>query len=247
MKTSHMAALAAHVVAYALFPQISHATDPAVPVGTLDAFPTIVQTGTHPTLTWDIQYPSLVEDVINITPPGTIQATQTLFMDVRIVGTGVTRAFFDSRGRLTSTESVTAQARMRINSGSWSTIFQGNLYQVNPNQVVHTRQVVNGTVINFGGRYLNSDGSWSTTYTSQSSTTNVIALVDGDLVPNRVPDYGAPTLESFLRPYMTSDNRVNIGPMDVIYVMELTHTNQNDSGFDLQDMVVLVTFRRVTN
>lgn len=247
MKTSRMAAVAAHLIAFAVCPQSARATDPAVPVGNLDAFPTVVQTGTHPTLTWNIQYPSLVVDVIDILPPGTIQATETLYMDVRIVGTGVTRAYFDSRGRLTSTESVTAQARMRVNTGSWTTIFQGNLYDVNPNQIVHTRQVVNGTRINFGGRYLNSNGSWTTTYTSENSSTNVIALVDGDLVPNRVPDWGAPTLESFLQPYMTADNRVNIGPMDVIYVMELTHTNQNDSGFDLQDMVVLVTFRRVTN
>jgi hypothetical protein len=31
--------------------------------------------------------------------------------------------------------------------------------------------------------------------------------------------------------------------MDVIVFMELTHTNTNDSGYDLQDMVLLVTFK----
>ncbi|MFM2242507.1 MAG: hypothetical protein RLZ97_1362, partial [Verrucomicrobiota bacterium] len=46
MKTSLMAAVAAHLIVLAVFPQSARATDPAVPVGNLDAFPTVVQTGT---------------------------------------------------------------------------------------------------------------------------------------------------------------------------------------------------------
>lgn len=60
-----------------------------------------------------------------------------------------------------------------------------------------------------------------------------------------MPEYNAPSLESFLRPYLDAGGRVNIGPMDVIVFMELTHTDQADGGYDLQDMVLLVTFKAV--
>ena len=52
----------------------------------------------------------------------------------------------------------------------------------------------------------------------------------------------APSLESFIKPYLDANGKVKIGPMDVIVFMELTHTNVNDPGYDLQDMVLLVTF-----
>jgi hypothetical protein len=52
----------------------------------------------------------------------------------------------------------------------------------------------------------------------------------------------APTIESFIRPYLSEDGKIKIGPRDVLYLMELTHTNPNHSGFDLQDMALLVTF-----
>jgi hypothetical protein len=61
-----------------------------------------------------------------------------------------------------------------------------------------------------------------------------------------VPEYNAPSLESFLRPYLDTTGKVKIGPMDVIVFMELTHSSgqKSESGYDLQDMVLLVTFRK---
>jgi hypothetical protein len=40
---------------------------------------------------------------------------------------------------------------------------------------------------------------------------------------------------------------VKIGPMDVIIFMELTHTDaqNNQMGYDCQDMVLLVTFQTI--
>ena len=34
---------------------------------------------------------------------------------------------------------------------------------------------------------------------------------------------------------------MNLGPRDIIYLCELTHTSTNTTGFDLQDCVMLVT------
>ena len=70
------------------------------------------------------------------------------------------------------------------------------------------------------------------------------ALVNGDPCPSKIPDYNAPSLEKFLKPYLDSSNNVMIGPMDVIIFMELTHTNPADSGYDEQDLVFLVSFRK---
>ncbi|MEM1083718.1 MAG: hypothetical protein AAGI48_06310 [Verrucomicrobiota bacterium] len=247
MTTSQKAAVSAALIALGSLMPAAAQTDPSIPVGTLDAYPTFVQTGTHPTLTWDIDYPSTVIDVIDILDPPVVVPTEDLYMDVRIVGTGVTRAYYDRRGRLSRTESVRAQCWTQVNNYSWNLLFDGKINDVNPDEVVYTRLVREGDRINFGARYLKSNGYWSTFYYTAWDSGNVVALVDGDLVPNNIPDWGAPSLESFLEPYMNQDNTVNVGPMDVFYVMELTHTNPNDSGYDLQDMIVLVTFRTVTS
>jgi hypothetical protein len=68
--------------------------------------------------------------------------------------------------------------------------------------------------------------------------------VNGDIPPSKIPDYNAPSLESFIRPYLDASGRVKIGPMDVIIFMELTHTDESNVGYDLQDLVFLVTFRK---
>jgi hypothetical protein len=68
-------------------------------------------------------------------------------------------------------------------------------------------------------------------------------LKNGDRVPTTVPALNGNTIESFLKPYMNSSTKtVKIGDRDLILLMELGQTNTNASGFDLQDLVVLVTF-----
>ncbi|MEM1444228.1 MAG: hypothetical protein AAGF67_17915, partial [Verrucomicrobiota bacterium] len=63
---------------------------PVIPVGSLSAFPTIVQTGTHPQLTWEVTLPETVDEIVEITPPGTLTPSRDVVMDVRILGAGVT-------------------------------------------------------------------------------------------------------------------------------------------------------------
>ncbi|MCB1230058.1 MAG: hypothetical protein KDN19_07325 [Verrucomicrobiae bacterium] len=218
------------------------ASDPNIPVGTLTAFPTQVQTGTHPNLTWDISYPESVEDIVEIEPPGTVIPNQDLHMEVRIVGASVKRVWLNQYGQVVDWEWVNTECQMKIGSGSYSRIFYGKQSQVNPNTVVDSRDVDEGTTIDFGGRYVQSNGSWSTWFSSTNCENNVIALKDGDNPPDVGALYGQQTVEDFLRPYMDTDGNIDIGPKDVIYLVELTHTNMNDGGFDLQDLVILVTF-----
>jgi hypothetical protein len=241
MKTSHLAAVSAALVSIcALVPaSVCAQTSPSIPVGTLTAFPTVVQTGTKPTLTWNITYPSVVQDYVTITPPATVTPKQNLICDVRILGLGVTSQ--NSNGSITY---YRTRGQWKYNTmSSYADIYDG----VQTNTIVQTQGLVKTGIsvtkdkpMNFAGQYYNS--SWQTLYTSTSGD-NVRTLKSGDTPPSNVPDYNAPSLESFLKPYLDASGKVKIGPMDVIVFMELTHTDKNNIGYDLQDCVMLLTFR----
>jgi hypothetical protein len=254
MKTSPWAAASAAVLALcALVPASAlaqgngngngngnQATVPLMPSGWLTAFPTIVQTGTKPTLTWGINYPSIVEDYIDIEGPSTIKTTEVLDCEIRILGAGVTVTSNNNGFSFVPTE-----AQVSYDGGSYTRIFYGTNLNVNPNTVVWTRtNIPKNKRLRFGGRYYHNN-KWGPYFNSQSGTQNVRSLVSGQVPPSNVPPYGAPSLESFLKPYLDSSGKVKIGPMDVIVFMELTHTDSqmSNSGYDLQDMVLLVTFK----
>ena len=242
MKTRQLAALAAAFTAVGTLvsPRALAQTTPTIPVGDLTAFPTVVQTGTKPTLTWSIGYPSIVENFVTVTPPATLTPKENLVCDVRILGLGVTSQ--GSNGAITY---YRTRGQWKYNgSSSWADIYDGKQTDTIVQQqglVKSNIAVTKAKAMTFAGQYYNS--SWQTQYVSTSGT-NIRALVSGQVCPGNIPDYNAPSLESFLKPYLDSSKKVKIGPMDVIIIMELTHTDQTDIGYDLQDLVMLVTFRK---
>lgn len=253
MKTSPWAALQAAAVAMCAFTPVSvlaqngngngngnnSSVFPLMPSGWLTAYPSVVQTGTHPTITWGINYPSVVEDYITITPPSTVTTDEELDCEIRILGAGVTVTSGGSGYTFVPTE-----AQVSYDGGSYTRIFYGTNLQVNPNTVVWSMTIPKNKKLRFGGRYY-YNRNWGPYFNSQSGTQNVRTLVNGSVPPSNVPDYNAPSLESFLKPYLTPAGTVKIGPMDVIVFMELTHydSQMSDPGYDLQDMVILVTFK----
>lgn len=213
---------------------------PAIPVGWLTANPTVVQTGSKPTLAWSITYPSIVYDYVEILPPATINPKEELDCEVRVLGNGVTV----SGSGISGFNWVPAEATLSFNNGSYTQVFYGTNLNVNPNSVVWSRKKIQkNQTLRFGGRY-RYNNNWGPTRTSSGGTQNVRTLVNGDLPPDVVPTHNVPALEDFIRPYIGPDGRVKIGPMDVIVFMELTHADsqQSDPGYDMQDMVLLVTF-----
>lgn len=241
MKTSRLVAATAAVIAFGAFAPTSanaQSTSPSIPVGTLSAFPTVVQTGTKPTLTWSINYPSIVENYVTVTPPGTVTPKQNLICEIRILGLGVTSY---SNGQITY---YRTRGQMRYNgSSTWTTIYDGKQTDtiVQQQGIVKSAFTVNmNKPMNFAGQYYN--GSWQTLYTSLSGD-NVRTLVNGASCPTNIPDYNAPSLEQFIKPYLDASKKVRIGPMDVIVFMELTHTDKTNIGYDLQDLAMLLTFR----
>ena len=212
---------------------------PALPVGWLSASPGIVRAGTNPDLKWAITLPASVTDVVTVTT-NTVTPKEELDMEIRVLGAGVTSS--NSNG--SNLTFVPTEAQFSYDGGSYQRIFYGTNHDVVPSKVVRSGVVQKGKPLRFGGRYYWSN-RWSTLYTSASGTMNVRTLVNGQTPPTTYPLHTAPSLENFIKPYLDAGGRVKIGPMDVIVFMELTHTDSqmNNQGYDLQDMVLLVTFK----
>jgi hypothetical protein len=260
MKTSPLAALAAASIATCAL--ISGAVqaqdvtaDPLTPVGVMTAFPTMVQTGTKPTLTWAIMHPARIggggggggggnngggtdgaEELAVVNPPGTIIPTTDSYVTVQIVGSGPT----DCRANTTKPPT---DLRVSINGGTFAQLFYGTQDNVNSSQKLYIKKVLAGQTIDFGGRYV-MNGAWTPFYTTRSANLQVYALVNGDLFPASNKFNGQAALASYLKPYIDSSMRVKIGPLSVLLVMELAQTNHSSPCFDYQDQVVLVTLSR---
>ncbi len=239
MKTSHLAAAsAALTILCALVPTSSFAqTIPSAPIGTMSAYPTVVQTGTKPTLTWEILYPSKVSDVAVINPPGTIKITKkNTYVSVQPIGTGIT-ACDSTQG----TTPLATDARFSLNGAAYSQIFYGVQADVNSAYSLYIKKLDINNTLNFSGRYL-KNGNWSPLYTTLSSNFQVIALVNGETPPTTFSLYQSSNLAAYLRPYLDASGKIKIGPLSVIILMELGQTNRSLPCFDYQDMVLLVTF-----
>jgi len=264
MKNSLPAVLAAaSLVTCALVSGVARAqtatADPIAPVGVLTAFPTIVQTGTKPTLSWAIIHPSRIgsgqsgsgngngngngnsdgsENMAIVNPPGTIIPTVDSYVTVQIIGTGVTNC----QGGNNTTPPAT-DLRLSLGGGTFSQLFYGTQANVDSGKQLYIKKVLAGQTIDLGGRYVINNG-WSPFYTTRSRNLQVVALVNGDTYPSKSKFQGQASMASYLRPYVDSSFKVKIGPLSVLLVMELAQTNLNSPCFDYQDQVVLVTLSR---
>ena len=218
----------------------SDAKLPVVPVGALSATPAVVQTGTYPTLNWSIVYPSKVGDVATISPPGTLTLTEQMYLSVRPVGVGVT-------GTTGSTSNSTpAEIRISLNGGGYQQLFYGTSSDVDPSHTLFTKKLNKGTTIDFGGRFV-KDGVWTPFYTTRSSNMQVVSLVDGDSIPTSYDLSQSGKMAEYMKPYVDSAGKVNIGPLSVLVMAEYATTNNSSASFDYQDVVFLVSLSPKNN
>lgn len=216
-------------------PQVSPEKIPASPSGAMTVSPTVVQTGSKPSLQWNILYPSKVSDVALINPPGTILLTQKMYVSVQPIGTGVTAC--DS----TQSTPLSTDARMSVNGGSYKQLFFGTQADVDSAYSLYIKRHDEGTTIDFGGRFVKS-GVWSDFFTTKHPNLQVVALVNGDTPPTRSPLGQSPNLAGYLKPYLDASGKVKIGPLSVLILMELGTKDHEKDCFDYQDQVLLVTF-----
>ena len=226
----------------------------------MSAYPTVVQTGTKPTLTWNILFPAKIgipgggggsgngngngsgggnngsENLVQVNPPGTLIPSNTVYATVQIVGTGVSACD-------TTQDALPhySDARVSFNGGAYQQLFYGLQSNVVPSKQVYIKKMTANQTLDFGGRYV-KNGSWSPFFTTKSTNFQVVALVNGQTPPTTFPLYQSTAFASYLRPYLDSTGKVKIGPLSVLIMMELGQTNRNSPCFDLQDLVLLVTF-----
>lgn len=220
--------------------QSKSALIPAEPVGWLSAYPTIVQTGTKPTLSWSINFPSTVSSYATITPPGLLTTQSQVDVDIRVIGAGVTVG----KPSATNTKWVTTQALISLNDTTAKSIFLGTNTDVKPDALVWSQRLNKNVELTFAGRYY-FNGAWSQPYSSSNSN-NIRILKNGELPPlahTLSPD--SDRIKPFLAPYLDGGGKIKIGPLDSIIMMELTQpeSNTNDKGYNLQDMVLLMTVK----
>lgn len=218
--------------ALTLTASVSADVAPSIPVGTLDVNQLMVRQGVAPTFNWSIQYPEKVTDVVDITPEDEIIPKTKLRVKVSMIGVGIT----DQSGR-----EYPAKAYMKFGSSKWDLIFSGAGSSVRPDKVIIDRIVQPGERLQYAAKV-----NWKGYGYYYNNSANIKVLKNGDTPPNVAAGYSHQTsVASYLRPYV-KDGKIALGPMDVIYVSELTHSDSGHYGYDQQDSITLVRFEKIT-
>ncbi len=199
------------------------------PRGTLTTAHDMVRADSPTTLNWEIQLPE--DTPFTVDPDGTVKPTKKLKMRIRVLGASY---------QLNSRTYLPVQVYWKKKDDDWKLAFYGYQTELDPSEVLVEKDVDEDDTLDFGGRGYYY--GWKPFYSTEQETYNVVALTDGDSVPSTRPAFYQNDIEDFLEPYLNADRSVNLGPRDVIYLIEVGQTNPLVSGFDLQDIVFLVTF-----
>ncbi len=208
---------------------LSQQTD--IPRGTLSVDRDLVRVGTRSNLDWNIEYPAAIKDIVDVDPTGTIKPKKTLRMRVRTLGVA-----FQSGWTL-----LPLDAYWSLNNGSWENFFYGTGNDVNPSSVLINKKVKKNDTIDFGARGWGGS-SWLPFSHTRENTQYVTVLGKGSTAPSFAPAYDQGSVTSFLRPYIDKNGRINIGEQDLIILWEASTAKPGTTYFDMQDLVVLVSF-----
>jgi hypothetical protein len=191
-----------------------------------------VRVGSHSQLDWQIQYPSGLKDLVDVTDTGTIIPKKKLVMRARVLGVA-----YQSGNTL-----LQAEGQWSKNNSSWTRIFRGTSANVNPAAVLLETTVLANDRVDFAGRGSAGGSSWNPLHHTRVADNYVTVLRNGDLPPSYAPAYSQGTVKSFLATYIDGMGRVRIGPRDLIVLWELSTAKVGSPYFDMQDLVILVTF-----
>ncbi len=203
----------------------------SVPRGTLSVDKDLVRVGTRSNLAWNIEYPAAIVDIVEVEPTGTITPKKTLKMRVRVIGVA-----FQSGNTL-----LPLDAWWSLNNGGWQNFFYGTGPTVNSSAILIDQKVKKNDTIDFGARGWGGS-SWLPFNHTKSPTQYVTVLGKGSKAPAYAPAYNQNSVTSFLRPYIDGAGRINIGEKDLIILWESSTATPGSTYFDMQDLVVLVSF-----
>jgi len=238
-----------------------------IPRGTLAVDNSLVRVGTQSQLTWNIQYPEKITDLVDVTTES-ITPMEELQLRVRILGAKLksnnghgnnadsmdssnpgkkSTTTTDRSGSLDDESSGKWLADQPVeilwskNKSSWQRIFYGSQSTVVSTNVVLDTVLAKGDSVDFGARgYLTS---WLPLYCTSSNCRNLIVLKNGDPTPPQLASKQYGQIEGFLKPYLSTDAKtVKIGPTELLILVELDQTEPLAVGFDYQDLGLLATF-----
>jgi len=222
-------ALTCGIMAASIGTGLSQQSD--IPRGTLGVDRDLVRVGSRSSLNWNIEYPAAIIDIVEVNPTGTIKPKKNLKMRVRVLGVA-----FQSGQTL-----LPIDASWSLNSGSWSSFFYGTSTAVNSSSVLIDRNVRKDDRIDFGARGWSGNG-WLPFNHTRQTTQYVTVLGKGSSAPSYAPAYNQGSVTSFLRPYIDNRGKINIGDRDLIILWEASTARPGTTFFDMQDLVVLVSF-----
>lgn len=203
----------------------------AIPTGSLTVDRSVLRVGSLSQLGWQITYPSKINDLVDVTTTGTIVPKSTMKMKVRTLGVA-----FQSGATLLPVEGSWSK-----NSSTFTRFFYGIGTVVLPTNILIDTTVNKNDKINFGGRGW-SGSSWYTFHSTGGFDQYVTVLKNGDSAPSYAPAYNQSSAKSFLSPYIDGSGRIKIGSQDLILLWECSTAAPGTTYFDMQDLVVLVTF-----
>jgi hypothetical protein len=208
--------------------------DPYTPVGTLGVNPTHVQTGVKPNLSWEIDFPSVFEDLTLITPPGGLVTTTEVTVVVQVPGVS---------GGCDRNDLPVAFWMRAGASNNWQLLFNDTGKNVNPSKVLFRKKLPANTQIDFAARAQHSSGAWHDIYWTLYEDGNLQTFVNGDPAPDDVSDFLTGDMESFLTPYLSEDGTtVVLGPKEMLYLLELESGTPGSACYDRQDLAFTVQF-----
>lgn len=208
------------------------ANDSTVPRGTLNVDRDLVRTGMSSQLDWNIEYPTpKVIDVVDIIPPNRIRPKKNVTMKVRVLGVA-----FQSGNK-----QLPLDGYWSLNGSSWQRFFYGDRDDVRPGRIVIEQSISKGSLIDFGARGW-SGRNWYPFHSTNVVDPYVTVLKNGDQAPDYAPAYDQDSVVSFLKPYIDAGGKVTIGERDLIILWEASTAPMTSQFFDMQDLVILVTF-----
>jgi hypothetical protein len=205
----------------------------------------MVPSGAKAHLTWNISYPDTARDLLLFDASGRVTTKDDLRVQMRVAGVA-----FEKAG-----QELPVAFWASFNSAPWQELFYGFGSHVQPDHFVYDQVVPANTTIDFGARGGKADGTWYDSRQTTTSDTAVVGLVDGQPVPDYAPAYQQGQIKDYLTGLVgtqtteagESETVATIGPRDMIYLFELASRNQGDWYFDMQDLVVVLTFERIAS
>lgn len=200
----------------------SEDTQEAEITGSISTSQSVYYGDVPPVVSWEITHPTPL-----VTPDKTLQDT---IVEVRAYGV----AMQYGNG---SEWPVSASLYIGGNKVPLFVNLKGS--QVNPNNVLHTQVVPADTSF-----FLEANAKGRSSRRSSTSQ-HVVALMDGDSAPSYAPALSQQNLVSFLTNYIDNGKITLASPNDVIYVGELYSTSTGSSWYDMQDVVIHLSFKKV--